>query len=683
MRRHLETGRGLLLVVGEAGIGKTKLVTAAAPRADAFVTTGHCLPLASEVPLLPIADMLRAVYDVDGGEWFRTALATCPAYVAGSLSPLLPEVVSDSAATGMRPDDPRLLFASVGRILGALCAVRSTSVVIEDLHWADPATLDVLEHLLASGSPVPLVGTWRSEDDSACESARDWLGRVRRGPAVTTLGLEPLTHDETAEQVRQLGFGRSSDVDRIYARSRGHPLFTEQLATHSGDTDAMPVLLAELLNRRLEGVSGAAWAVLRALGLAERPLSPAVLGPTAGLAHPELTNELRALEARRLLRTAADDRVELRHPLLAEAVRRRVVAGEGAPTHRCLAAALGDHSGATAAEIAEHWRRGDRPEQEIRWRIAAARSSRSLFDRAQEAEHWLRTLDIWPDLEVAQGDPAVTRSTAYLAAVDALRASFQVERAEAMTLAGAEALGEIDEQTRAELLFRAAEHRGRREGAAVAIELVDEALVLFDRRPASEGKLRAILLKEAMLESLGRFAEAGELSAVAVATAGEVGEPALLRDCLMQDAWRVAVAGDLEAGMAALTEASETARVGATHWRPLAGQYATDMMLTCGAHPDRVVAVGELAGLPGARIKHFVVVESLRGNVATALLRAGRVSEAEQATQVGRADTWTLAGCGRTSSWQPSMRLRRPCRRILVVDRCGQKARQVADDPSS
>ena len=423
MRRHLETGRGLLLVVGEAGIGKTKLVTAAAPRADAFVTTGHCLPLASEVPLLPIADMLRAVYDVDGGEWFRTALATCPAYVAGSLSPLLPEVVSDSAATGMRPDDPRLLFASVGRILGALCAVRSTSVVIEDLHWADPATLDVLEHLLASGSPVPLVGTWRSEDDSACESARDWLGRVRRGPAVTTLGLEPLTHDETAEQVRQLGFGRSSDVDRIYARSRGHPLFTEQLATHSGDTDAMPVLLAELLNRRLEGVSGAAWAVLRALGLAERPLSPAVLGPTAGLAHPELTNELRALEARRLLRTAADDRVELRHPLLAEAVRRRVVAGEGAPTHRCLAAALGDHSGATAAEIAEHWRRGDRPEQEIRWRIAAARSSRSLFDRAQEAEHWLRTLDIWPDLEVAQGDPAVTRSTAYLAAVDALRAS--------------------------------------------------------------------------------------------------------------------------------------------------------------------------------------------------------------------------------------------------------------------
>ena len=141
-----------------------------------------------------------------------------------------------------------------------------------------------------------------------------------------------------------------------------------------GDTDAMPVLLAELLNRRLEGVSGAAWAVLRALGLAERPLSPAVLGPTAGLAHPELTNELRALEARRLLRTAADDRVELRHPLLAEAVRRRVVAGEGAPTHRCLAAALGDHSGATAAEIAERWHRGNRPEQEIRWRIAAARS---------------------------------------------------------------------------------------------------------------------------------------------------------------------------------------------------------------------------------------------------------------------------------------------------------------------
>ena len=77
VRGHLETGSGLLLVTGEAGIGKTRLVTTAADQADTFVAVGHCLPLSTEVPL-PIAEALRALLTADGGEWLGHRSPTAP-----------------------------------------------------------------------------------------------------------------------------------------------------------------------------------------------------------------------------------------------------------------------------------------------------------------------------------------------------------------------------------------------------------------------------------------------------------------------------------------------------------------------------------------------------------------------------------------------------------------------------
>src|SRR4051794_15800994 len=93
LRRHLESGSGLLLVAGEAGIGKTRLVEAAASQAtDVFVASGACLPLSEQVPLLPITDALRDLFEADGGQGFKEALADCPLYVGAALRRLLPEL---------------------------------------------------------------------------------------------------------------------------------------------------------------------------------------------------------------------------------------------------------------------------------------------------------------------------------------------------------------------------------------------------------------------------------------------------------------------------------------------------------------------------------------------------------------------------------------------------------------
>ena len=105
VRRHIETDTGLLLVTGEAGMGKTTLVDTARheARGTAFVATGRCLPFSGEIPLLPFTQALRQVAEQDEGELLRDAVGSCPAYVQAALSTLLPELSTGGVQTD--PED--------------------------------------------------------------------------------------------------------------------------------------------------------------------------------------------------------------------------------------------------------------------------------------------------------------------------------------------------------------------------------------------------------------------------------------------------------------------------------------------------------------------------------------------------------------------------------------------------
>ena len=96
-------------------------------------------------------------------------------------------------------------------------------MLVEDLHWADATTLDLLEHLLSTGPGLPLVGTYRLDDPTVPAPIRDWLARIRRLPGVDELALGPLTRDGTAEQLALLA-GVQPDpawVDKVYRRAAG------------------------------------------------------------------------------------------------------------------------------------------------------------------------------------------------------------------------------------------------------------------------------------------------------------------------------------------------------------------------------------------------------------------------------------------------------------------------------
>ena len=628
VRRHLEAGNGLLLVSGEAGIGKTTLVSAAAAATEGFVATGHCLPLSTEVPLLPVADCVRSVHEADP-DWLRRAITTCPPYVGSSLASLVPEASSGDPA---QTEDRQLLFAAVAVLLRTLATEQPLVLLIEDLHWADPATLDMLEHLLGRPLLVPLVGTWRTGDDATPAASTTWSTRIRRLAATTACELGPLDRDGTEEQLRLLGRTDRGRIDRIHARSLGQPLFTAQLAAHGEHESGLPTLLVDLLDRRLEGLDESAWALARTLGVAERPLALDVLATASDVSTDRIFPLLRTLQEHRLLRRVGDDAVELEHPLLADAVRRRLVVGEDVATHVALAEALGPQADAEAAEVAEHWRRAGVREREIDWRIAAARAAGARLDRRTEADHLLRVIEIWPDGSGTFGDPPATLADVYLEAMDSLRFSFRFVEAAALSESAEERLGEVDDEVRADLMFRRSIYRGDVEGAAVGLELLEQTLSLCGSLPVRETKVRALDRKQTLLFQLARAEEALAVVAEQVAAASELGDPVLLRDSLMRMAWHQGIAGHASEALQLLTSA--VARSHADH-DPLGdirmGVYATDVLLICGAPADEVRAAGATA----LAVAHEYDLDNpqlmlVRVNIASALVRDGRVAEAER-----------------------------------------------------
>ena len=345
VRRHLTAGTpGLLLVTGEAGIGKTRLVdTACAVASDqVFVAAGSCLPLSTDVPLLPIATVLRATYDTDRGQWLKEALTDTAPYVSASLRRLLPELDLIVEAPA-EPDDEwsrQRLFTAVGSTLAGLAALRPLAVVIEDLHWADAMTLDLLEHLLTSGPGLPVVGTWRQDDPSVpaptprlvrpgTPAAR--RGRARAGPADPRRdGGAAGAADRRAIPTRRRSTG-STGARRV---SRCSP---SSSPPRPATTSRCPTSSPTCSTGGSTASTQPAWRIARALGVADRPLPDGLLSDVTTLASAELAAGLHQLADRRLLHPSGDQDVQLRHPLLAEAIRRRLVApgvGRRAPSDR-------------------------------------------------------------------------------------------------------------------------------------------------------------------------------------------------------------------------------------------------------------------------------------------------------------------------------------------------------------
>ena len=619
VRRHLDSGTGLLLVTGEAGIGKSTVVAAAAHDTDTFVAVGHCLALSVDLPLLPFAEALRTVREVADGVWFEQALQSCPAYVHESLARMLPELkgagVTDPGDEFARPR----LFTATHTLLSALATRRPTTVLLEDLHWADATTLDLLAHLISQPGDVRVVATWRTRDAAVSVAHLDWLARIRQLGTASVLDLGLLTREETAEQLRQVRGAAVGDelVDQVFARGQGLPLFTTQLAVTG---DALPQHLAELLDVRLGQLDGAEWEVARALGLAGRRLPSDVLRATTGQVADAHAGVLRVLAGRHLLRAGTGDDVELAHPLLIDAIRRRLVPGEAAAVHARIAECLEGRVDVEPGELARHWQHAGRPDREIGCRVAAARRAAERFARREELDSWLRALELWDLADVPDG---IALWETLIAAIDA--ALEIAELATARTLAERATSLDLPDENRI--------HVARRAGAAFCAvgeqdrgqDLLDEAVGLIDSLPPS------VELVDVLQDRIG-YAGLTRLpamhSAIQRAEAMlDVHEDAVRRRRLLTwSAWYELAVGD---HVSALAVADRAREITVSQEDPNADVVvlimATDLLLHAGASHEEVAATAE-DGIKEIERWHrqgSTVDLILRINVCTAHLRAG------------------------------------------------------------
>jgi len=185
-----ETANAALLVLGEAGIGKSRLVTVAANHAaqdGVTVVSGWCLPQSHAMPFLPIVDALRSLSRVDEGKLLKQAVSMCPSFVPAELARLLPELDESGQLPPTVAWDEgfgrQRLFDALWRIGEAVARQRRVALVVEDLHWADATTLGFLDFLLSPGRarPVRLVLTCRTEYEPTAELT-DWLSTPSGSP---------------------------------------------------------------------------------------------------------------------------------------------------------------------------------------------------------------------------------------------------------------------------------------------------------------------------------------------------------------------------------------------------------------------------------------------------------------------------------------------------------------------
>jgi predicted ATPase len=288
-----------VLVVGDAGIGKTRFVSEGLARAAASgmsMISGGCLPLAEKLPLLPIADALAELTRLDDGEPFAAALDAAPAYVRPEVARLLPRLAGSGPADAEPADGWRYerLFAAVAELLAGMARRSPVALLVEDVHWADAATLDLLTYLMRAsrGDALTVVVTCRSDETPLEVPVANWLTHVRRDAGVEEIRLALLSRAEVTEQVSGLVDAPLSEelVEEVYARAEGHPFFTEQLVTaavtDSGQVArplALPARLADLLVTRAARCGAEARAVLNALAVAGRPLTEGMLAEVTGL----------------------------------------------------------------------------------------------------------------------------------------------------------------------------------------------------------------------------------------------------------------------------------------------------------------------------------------------------------------------------------------------------------------
>jgi DNA-binding CsgD family transcriptional regulator/tetratricopeptide (TPR) repeat protein len=399
--RQAAAGRGgTTLLAGDAGIGKTRLVAELAARtraAGAQTLVGRCIDLVgAEVPYLPVAEALRPLL---ARQDVRTLLGS-----AGELQWLLPGMVLGEEHPrrrgGSSPSQLGLLEELLA-LLDTAAAADPVVLVLEDLHWADRSTLDLvalLAHNLAERRAL-LVGTYRADELPPEHRLRRLVTGLLRAGVATRLELGPLAREELEALLLGRGGAQLSPAvtEAIVTRSEGNPFFAEELLAAAGQGRLdLPHALRDVLLQRVARLDPETQGVLRVAAAAGRDVPYPLLRAVADAPEGELRQALRsAVDHGVLVGDQAAGTVRFRHALLAEAAYGTLLPGEREELHARLAAELARSPHPVAAELAQHWAAAGRAPETLVASVAAAREAEAVFGLAEAVRHLERAIELW------------------------------------------------------------------------------------------------------------------------------------------------------------------------------------------------------------------------------------------------------------------------------------------------
>jgi ATP/maltotriose-dependent transcriptional regulator MalT len=653
----------VVLVGGEAGVGKSRLAAEAASRAEASgarVLSGACVQVGEEaLPYAPFSDGLRPlVRELD-----PAALDELVGPWRAELARLLPDLGRPGPVVEVGPDGrftQARLFEVVLRLLERLAESVPLVLILEDLHWSDRSSLELLA-FIAHGlraTPTMLLATYRSDELHRRHRLRPVLADLERNPAVERIKLRRLSRGELAELIATR-LDREPDpalVERVMVRSEGNPLFAEELLASElrGGGVALPGSLQDLFDARIEALSDDAQQVLRLAATAGRTVRHGLLAAASPLAQPALLAALReAVAGQVLVVDEAGDGYAFRHALLQEAVEADLLPGDRRLLHGIMARTLAAHPelgnsnpAEAAAELAVHWYASGDQHHALLAAVQAARLSEEAFAFAEAHSHYERALELWAAApaaaaELAAGVPPVDQVALLQGAAEASHLAGDQPRAVALARAALAAVDAGDEPVRAGLL---SERLGRYlwvSGDSAALDVYQRAVDLVPAEPPSAARAQVLAGQAHMLFMLSRPAAALAAAEAALAAARQAGARRQEGRALITLAGCLDALGDPEGALARFGEARQIAtELGDPNLVALVYVFLPQLLETTG---QLTLALAEL--LEGIEVVGPLGIEGsygafLGGYAADLCVRLGRWEEADRhsrrALAVGR-----------------------------------------------
>ncbi len=501
-RRACEGHGSYMLVSGEAGIGKSRLLQELRERVlpeDPLVLRLQCWSQFSNSALHPVIELLRR-------QWLRperspeeNLRALERQLAARGLTPVQVGLLASLVSLPVDEDAPPLhltpqrqkeeLMAALAALAVRQEADRSLLVWVEDLHWADPSTLQLLGFLLE------LVGRLRV---LVVMSARlEFRPPWGQHPSFHSLALERLSAASTARLMKQVGRGRELPeevVRQLVDRTDGIPLFIEEMTrvlVEGGAAAAIPLTLQELLLARLDSLPRRQKQLAQQCAVVGRSFSHALLLLLTGLTDAELRRDLARLMDVGLLQPweeSAEPGYQFRHALLQEAALQSLPRGVRRQLHRRIAQALEAYPVKPAGSLAYHYLAGHDEAKGLEYTLLAARSAKRQYANDEAIHHYHRALEV---LSSAEGLPRARveeeRRTVLLELAQTLLQSGRYT--DAIEMFEQRLKGERVEGVRAEIhvgLGRAFQEKGE---PGRAIQELERALKLLGRAPPPRNRV--------------------------------------------------------------------------------------------------------------------------------------------------------------------------------------------------